>query len=105
MISALKKKGLNQLIEVIITKLPKNKWLYDKSDKTDQKNEFIFLKLQEKSFQLINKEIPYDISVTTEINLNKNNLFLLKGSQKPILVEKRKKIKKLECVQERYSKK
>ena len=99
MISALKKKGLNELIKVIITKLPKNKWLYDKSDKTDQKNEFIFSEItREKVFQLINKEIPYDISVTTEINLNKITqfIFVKKASQKPILIGKEgKKIKEI----------
>ena len=99
MISALKKKGLNELIEVIITKLPKNKWLYDKRDKTDQKNEFIFSEItREKVFQLINKEIPYDISVTTEINLNKITqfIFVKKASQKPILIGKEgKKIKEI----------
>ena len=99
MISAMKKQGLNKLIEVIITKLPKNEWLYDKKHKTDQKNEFIFSEItREKVFQLINKEIPYDISVTTEIDLNKVTQFILvkKASQKPILIGKEgKKIKEI----------
>ena len=76
-----------------------NKWLYDKRDKTDQKNEFIFSEItREKVFQLINKEIPYDISVTTEINLNKITqfIFVKKASQKPILIGKEgKKIKEI----------
>ena len=47
---------------------------------------------------MINKEIPYDISVTTEINLNKITqfIFVKKASQKPILIGKEgKKIKEI----------
>ncbi len=91
MISALKNKGLSKLIELIIKKLPYKDWIYKKNEKTDQRDEFIFSEItREKIFQLINKEIPYDIIVKTEINENKISQFIIvkKPSQKPIIIGK-----------------
>ena len=99
MISALKKDGLNKLLELITLNIPQRDWIFLDNKTSDQKNEFLFSEItREKIFQLINKEIPYDIKIETaidDLNINQN-IYVKKSSQKPIIIGKnRNKIKEI----------
>ena len=91
MISALKKDGLKKLLELITLNIPLRNWIFLDNETSDQKNEFLFSEItREKIFQLINKEIPYDIKIETSIDdlyINQN-IYVKKSSQKPIIIGK-----------------
>ena len=91
MISALKKDGLKKLLELITLNIPLRNWIFLDNETSDQKNEFLFSEItREKIFQLINKEIPYDIKIETlidDLNINQN-IYVKKSSHKPIIIGK-----------------
>ena len=103
MISALKKKGLKELINKVKKEIPKKKWIYDISDTTDQKDDFICSEItREKIFKFLNKELPYNVRIQTEIVKKKTiykifqTIFIKKESQKAILIGKNgEKLKKI----------
>ena len=95
MISALKKRGLKELINKVKKEIPKKKWIYDISDTTDQKDDFICSEItREKIFKFLNKELPYNVRIQTEIVKKKTiykifqTIFIKKESQKAILIGK-----------------
>ena len=96
MVSAKKRKGLNYLTERLSLQMPKNDWKYDRDVTTDKTINFQISEItREKIFNLTNKEIPYSIKIETAIddktNLTKifQKIFVLKGSQKSIIIGKK----------------
>lgn len=94
-ISALRKKGFEDLIKKIRNNIPYGHWIYEKEIFTDQKIESILSEItREKIFQLLNQELPYSMKVESKlvdkINLFKvyQTIFINKKSQKPILIGK-----------------
>lgn len=94
-VSALRKKGFDELIKKIRNNIPHGNWVYEKKIFTDQKIEFILSEItREKIFQLLNQELPYNMKVETKlvdkISLFKvyQTIFINKKSQKPILIGK-----------------
>ena len=93
MISALRKKGLKELIDLLVKRVPKRPWIYNKEVKTDLDDEFLFSEItREKIFELLNKELPYSVKIETSIMNEENKvyqrIFVDKESQKPIIIGK-----------------
>ncbi len=103
MISALKNKGISELISCLKKEIPVGNWQYINNEKTDKNLNFILSEItREKIFQLTNKEIPYAVNINTK-KIRKINHFKIfqeiiikKESQKPILIGKKgEKIKEI----------
>lgn len=103
MISALKNKGISELISCLKKEIPVGNWQYINNEKTDKNLNFILSEItREKIFQLTNKEIPYAVNIHTK-KIRKINHFKIfqeiiikKESQKPILIGKKgEKIKEI----------
>lgn len=103
MISALKNKGISELITCLKKEIPVGNWQYINNEKTDKNLNFILSEItREKIFQLTNKEIPYAVNINTKkirkINHSKifQEIIIKKESQKPILIGKKgEKIKEI----------
>jgi GTP-binding protein Era len=103
-ISALKKLGLNELIETILDFLPEGEPFYSEDDLTDLPIKFFVSELvREKIYQLFEEEIPYHTAVLINEFKEKNTLTKIQAdiivqreSQKAILLgESGRMIKKL----------
>jgi GTP-binding protein Era len=103
-ISALKKLGVNELIETILDFLPEGEPFYSEDDLTDLPIKFFVSELvREKIYQLFEEEIPYHTAVLINEFKEKNTLTKIQAdiivqreSQKAILLgESGRMIKKL----------
>lgn len=103
-LSALKKKGLKELIAAILDFLPEGEPYYDAEDLTDMPTRFFVAEIiREKVFQLFEQEIPYHTAVLVQEFKEKPNIISIRAdvivqreTQKMILLgEKGSMIKKL----------
>lgn len=66
-ISALKKKGINELLQLILTYLPEGEPFYEDDDLSDMPTKFFVSEMiREKIFQLYGEEIPYHATVLVQ---------------------------------------
>jgi GTPase len=66
-ISALKRDGINELLQVLVNLLPEGPRYYPEEYLTDQPERFLVAELiREKVFHLAHQEIPYAVAVTIE---------------------------------------
>tara|TARA_Y100000590_G_scaffold468225_1_gene650081 strand:+ start:9482 stop:10363 length:882 start_codon:yes stop_codon:yes gene_type:complete len=114
LISAINFDGINDLVKMIVKKMPNKEWVYAKDLTTDISDEFIAEEFtREKVFKFVHKEIPYSININTDLwqksdrglqinqNIyveNKNHKKILLGKDgekiKQISIESRKDIEK-----------
>lgn len=67
MVSALKNKGIDFILEKMINKVPEGQFLYNEESVTDVSNSLLAAEItREKVFLNIHQEIPYNITVETE---------------------------------------
>lgn len=67
MVSALKNKGVDFILEKMINKVPEGQFLYNEESVTDVSNSLLAAEItREKVFLNIHQEIPYNITVETE---------------------------------------
>ena len=103
MISAKKKKGIHDLANRLKNLMPVNGWEFKENEYTNKGDNFIISEItREKIFQLLNKELPYTIKISTVIKKSEKiiNIFQKiiteKDSQKAIFIGKKgEKIKKI----------
>jgi GTP-binding protein Era len=97
-ISALKRDGINELLQVLVNLLPEGPRYYPEEYLTDQPERFLVAELiREKVFHLAHQEIPYAVAVTIEKfaeDLERNrieieaSIHVERDSQKGILIGK-----------------
>ena len=95
MVSAKKRKGLEYLINNLVSEIPERNWRYNKKIiVTKSLNYRISEITREKIFNLINKEIPYSVKIKTKIKKEEKivkifqEIFVNKDSQKSIIIGK-----------------
>ncbi len=97
MISALKRKGIDDLKNSLANELPENEFIFDKDDITDMPARMIAAEItREQIYLQLHKELPYAITVETEKWENFDNgsikisqiIYVEKDSQKAIILGK-----------------
>ena len=97
MISALKGDGLDDLMEVIATRLPKGPWLYPEDQMTDITERMLAAEVtREKFFLRLHEELPYAATVETESWQEKKDgsvrieqiIYVERDTQKAIVIGK-----------------
>ncbi len=95
MISAKKRKGLEQLMNSLISEIPERNWKYNKKITVTKSIRYRISEItREKIFDFLNKEIPYSVKIKTKIkNEDKivrifQEIFVNKDSQKSIIIGK-----------------
>lgn len=98
MISALKEKGLDALLDTLAAHLPESAWHYDEDDVTDMPMRLMAAEItREKIFRQLHDELPYSVLVETESWENFDNgdvkisqaIYVQRDSQKAIVLGKR----------------
>ncbi|MEQ8166971.1 MAG: GTPase Era, partial [Alphaproteobacteria bacterium] len=97
MISALKGDGLADLMAEICGRMPEGPWLFPEDQVSDQPTQFFATEItREKLFLRLRQELPYALTVETELwTENKDGsvridqtIYVERESQKPIIVGK-----------------
>ncbi len=93
MISAKKKKGLEYLVNNLISEIPERNWKYNKKITVTRSINYRISEItREKIFNFLNKEIPYSVKIKTKIKNEKKivrifqEIFVNKDSQKSIII-------------------
>jgi GTP-binding protein Era len=97
MISALKNDGVDDMVKCIIDKTPDGPYLYPEDEVSDLPIRFFAAEItREKLFNHLDKELPYSLSVDTELwqeeekNVTINQvIYVLKETQKKIIIGKK----------------
>lgn len=97
MISALKQSGLERLLDIICTNLPRAPWMFEEDMITDMPMRLMAAEItREKIFEQLHNELPYSIAVETESWENFDNgsvkinqvVYVERDSQKGIVLGK-----------------
>ena len=95
MISAKKRKGIEYLINNLISEIPERNWKYNKKITVTKGINYRISEItREKIFNFTNKEIPYSVKIKTKIKNEKKivrifqEIFVNKDSQKSIIIGK-----------------
>ena len=95
MISAKKRKGLEQLMNSLISEIPERNWKYNKKITVTKSLRYRISEItREKIFNLVNKEIPYLVKIKTKIKNEERiikvyqEIYVNKDSQKSIIIGK-----------------
>ena len=95
MISAKKRKGLEYLINNLISEIPERNWKYNKKITVTKGINYRISEItREKIFDFTNKEIPYSVKIKTKIKNEEKivrifqEIFVNKDSQKSIIIGK-----------------
>lgn len=95
MISAMKDKGVSDILSFLLAEAPEGEWLFDEHTVTDTTERNLAEEItREQLFMAVNYELPYSIDVRTEQWEEKSDgsakihqvIYVLKSSHKPIIL-------------------